>query len=71
MSLTDVMSGSGLTVYPLIGLVLFVGAFALVLVRVLGKGRAAADRRASLLPFEESVAVKAGAEVTAQRKERR
>lgn len=63
MSLTDVVSGSGLTVFPLIGLALFVGAFALVLARVFGKNRAEADRRASMLPLEEPVA--------AENKERR
>jgi len=71
MSLTDVMSGSGLTVYPLIGLTLFVFAFVLVLARVFGKGRAEADRRASMLPLEESASVKTGAGVTAERRVRR
>lgn len=51
MSLSDVVSRGGMTVLPLIGLVLFVTVFALVLVRTLRKGRRAEHDAAAMLPL--------------------
>lgn len=52
MTLTDVMSGSGLTLWPIISLILFVVVFAGVIARVVSPARKAQDARAALLPLE-------------------
>jgi hypothetical protein len=54
MSLTDIMSGSNLALYPQIALILFLCVFATIAARVfLSRRRRAEYSRAALLPLEE------------------
>ncbi|HEX2839576.1 MAG TPA: hypothetical protein VHN77_15770 [Phycisphaerales bacterium] len=53
MSLTEVMSAAGLTFYPIVALVLFLFAFALVLARLVGSQSAHTYERYAHLPLEE------------------
>jgi hypothetical protein len=53
MSLTEIMSRAGLTLYPIVALVLFLFAFAVVLARVLGKRNAKALEQHAHLPLED------------------
>ena len=53
MKLSDVMSAANLTLYPKIALVLFLLAFAIVVVRLLWPGQSARWRRDAALPLED------------------
>jgi hypothetical protein len=53
MKLSDVVSAAGLTIYPKIALVLFLLAFAIVVVRILLPGRRAQWARHAALPLED------------------
>ena len=53
MKLSDVVSAAGLTLYPKIALVLFLLAFAIVVVRILLPGRRAQWARHAALPLED------------------
>lgn len=53
MKLVDVMSASGLSMYAIVALVLFVAAFCAVLVMILAPGAAARHAEASRLPLED------------------
>lgn len=59
MSLSDVVSRGGMTVLPLIGLVLFVTVFAVVLARTLRRGKKAEHVAAALMPLVEERSVNA------------
>ena len=52
MTLTDVMSGSGLAIYAEIALVIFVSIFALVLASISKKNDGAAWEHAKSLPLD-------------------
>jgi hypothetical protein len=56
MRLSDILSGVDLTVYPLIALVIFVGIFVVVLVRVARASRASI-RDAAALPLADDAAM--------------
>jgi cbb3-type cytochrome oxidase subunit 3 len=60
MKLSDVMSHAGLAGYAEIGLVLFLVAFALVVVRVFRRGATEEFRAASRLPLEDGTEPKPG-----------
>lgn len=53
MKLSDIMSAAGLTLYPMIALVLFLAAFLVVAVRLLLPGREARWERDAALPLED------------------
>ncbi len=53
MKLVDVMSASGLSMYAIVALVLFVAAFCAVLFMILAPGASARHAHASRLPFED------------------
>lgn len=53
MRLTDIMSGSDLTLYPKVALVLFLIVFFLVLIRTYSRSRRAEMDRARLIPLED------------------
>ncbi|QOJ01316.1 MAG: hypothetical protein HRU70_12810 [Phycisphaeraceae bacterium] len=55
MSLTDLMSGMDLTIYPLVAMVLFIGVYALVARRVWLEPKVERDRQAGL-PLDDSPA---------------
>lgn len=58
MRLTDIMSSAGLSIFPQIGLVIFLIVFACVVARVLGRGRNAdMDRWARLALHDDAPAV--------------
>ncbi len=52
MSLTEVMSSAGLTLYPIVAMVLFLVAFTIVLARSLGKSNAERLEKFAHLPLE-------------------
>ncbi|TWT41696.1 hypothetical protein RAS1_28170 [Phycisphaerae bacterium RAS1] len=52
MSLTDIMSGAALTLYPKIGLFIFLAAFVAIVVREFLRPRAEVNRNARL-PLED------------------
>lgn len=54
MSLTDLMSGAGLAGYAEVALVLFVLAFALIVLLVFAPGRRREMDRAAQLPLEDA-----------------
>lgn len=56
MRLSDVMSAMDLTTFPQVALVLFLGVFLVVVVRVYVRGRAADFEGVSRLPFEDEAA---------------
>lgn len=58
MSLTEIMSGAGLTLYPIVALVLFLFAFAIVLARVLSKRNARTLEQYAHMPLEDDTPVK-------------
>ncbi len=53
MSISDVVSGLGIAVYPIIGLILFMSVFVGVLLRVTSRGRGTELDRAALLPLAD------------------
>ena len=53
MRLTDVMSGMDLSVYPQIGLVIFLAVFAVVTLRLLGRDKGRALQRHASMPLDE------------------
>lgn len=53
MKLMDVMSASGLSLYAIVALLLFVGAFVAVVLLTLAPGSAERHLRASRLPLED------------------
>ena len=53
MKLVDVMSASGLSMYAIVALLLFVAAFVGVLLMILSPGSAERHAQASRLPFED------------------
>lgn len=55
MRLSDVMSHAGLAGYAIAGLVLFLFAFVLVVLRVFRRGTSEEFRAASRLPLEDGV----------------
>jgi cbb3-type cytochrome oxidase subunit 3 len=60
MKLVDVMSASGLSMYAIVALVLFVAAFCAVLFMILAPGAAARHAQASRLPLEDDAPLAAG-----------
>ncbi|MFM9956815.1 MAG: hypothetical protein ACKVZJ_01955 [Phycisphaerales bacterium] len=54
MSLTDVMSGAGLGVFPSIALVIFLGVFVVAVWRAFSKSGASARAAAARLPLEDA-----------------
>ncbi len=58
MSLTEIMSAAGLTLYPIVALVLFLFAFAIVLARVLNKRDANALEQHAHIPLEDDTLTK-------------
>ena len=53
MKLADVMSASGLSIYAIVALLLFVGAFVVVVVMIFAPGAKARHERASRLPLAD------------------
>jgi hypothetical protein len=53
MKLSDIMSAADLTLYPKIALVLFLVAFAIVVVRLLLPGRRGVWERRAALPLDD------------------
>lgn len=53
MKLVDVMSASGLSMYAIVALVLFVSAFAVVILLIFAPGSAARHARAARLPLDD------------------
>ena len=53
MSLTDLMSNSGLAVYAEVALILFFGAFLVIVARIFAPGRKAEMDAASRLPLDD------------------
>jgi cbb3-type cytochrome oxidase subunit 3 len=53
MKLSDVMSASGLSMYAIVALVLFVAAFVAVVLLTFAPGAAARHTRAAALPLED------------------
>lgn len=53
MKLVDVMSASGLSMYAIVALLLFVGAFAVVLVLIFVPGAKARHESAARLPLDD------------------
>ena len=53
MKLVDVMSGAGLSMYAIVALVLFVGAFLAVVILTFGPGSTARHARAARLPLDD------------------
>lgn len=53
MRLSDIVSHTGLTTYPIVGLVIFLAIFVLVSARALSRKRAAEYRQASMMPLAE------------------
>jgi cbb3-type cytochrome oxidase subunit 3 len=54
MKLSDIMSGLGLSVFPIIAMVLFLTAFAGVVAHALRRSGKAEFDRAAMLPLSES-----------------
>lgn len=53
MKLVDVMSASGLSMYAIVALVLFVAAFVAVVLMILAPGAAEKHAQASRLPLDD------------------
>ncbi len=53
MKLSDVMGASGLSMYAIVALVLFVAAFVAVVLLTFAPGAAARHKRAAELPLED------------------
>lgn len=53
MKLVDVMSASGLSMYAIVALLLFVGAFVTVVLMVFAPGAKARHEHASRLPLDD------------------
>lgn len=53
MKLVDVMSASGLSMYAIVALVLFVGAFLAVVILIFVPGSSARHAHASRLPLDD------------------
>ena len=53
MKLSDVMSASGLSMYAIIALILFVGAFVAVVLLIFAPGAKARHKRAAQLPLDD------------------
>jgi cbb3-type cytochrome oxidase subunit 3 len=53
MKLADVMSASGLSMYAIVALLLFFGAFLLVIVLIFAPGAKARHKRAARLPLDD------------------
>jgi cbb3-type cytochrome oxidase subunit 3 len=53
MSLTDLMGGAGLSGYAEVALVLFIVAFAVIVLRVFAPGRCREMDRAAQLPLDD------------------
>lgn len=53
MSLTDLMSGAGLTLYPILALAIFLAVFAGISARTFAPGRRDELRNAGRLPLHE------------------
>lgn len=60
MSLSDIMGHMDLSVYPQIGLVIFLAVFGLVVMRVFSARHAAEWRRHASMPIAEARMVEAG-----------
>lgn len=60
MKLVDVMSASGLSMYAIVALVLFVAAFCAVLFMILAPGAASRHAHASRLPLEDDAPLAVG-----------
>ena len=56
MKLVDVMSASGLSIYAIVALLLFVGAFLAVVIRTFAPGNSARDARLARLPLDDDPA---------------
>ena len=54
MRLSDIMSHMDLTVYPIVGLVIFLFVFVSVVARVMSRSRRAEYARGALLPLDDS-----------------
>ncbi len=64
MTLTDVMSHSGHTIYAIVALVLFVVAFCAIAWRTFARGRRDEMERNRHLPFDDGTETPAGRGVT-------
>lgn len=53
MKLVDVMSASGLSMYAIVALLLFVGAFVMVVAMILAPGSGEKMRRAARIPLDD------------------
>lgn len=53
MKLTDVMSASGLSMYAIVALLLFVAAFVMVVAMILAPGSSERMRAAAQLPLDD------------------
>ena len=53
MSLTQIMSHAGLTLYPIVALVLFLLAFVVVLFRLVGSNSAEEHKKFGAIPLQE------------------
>lgn len=62
MKLVDVMSASGLSMYAIVALVLFVSAFLAVVALILAPGSAERHARASRLPLDDDAPQVRGAD---------
>lgn len=65
MRLSDVMSAMDLATFPQVALVLFLGVFVVVVVRVYVRGRAADFEGVSRLPFDDDGAAEPSPRPTA------
>ena len=57
MRLSDIMGGLDLTVFPQVALVMFLAIFAVVMGRVLRRGRGKDFERAAALPLEDGTRI--------------
>lgn len=60
MKLVDVMSASGLSVYAIVALLLFVGAFVAIVLLIFAPGAKARHERAARLPLDDDSPRSAG-----------
>ncbi len=56
MSLSDIMGHMDLSVYPQIGLVIFLAVFAMVVSRLLGRRTGEASRAHAMIPLDDGPA---------------
>jgi hypothetical protein len=54
MRLTDIMSGADLSIYPQIGLLIFLAVFASIAARVYGRRRADDHERWAAMPLDDA-----------------